>query len=168
MTLVFRLGPDAHNNWIFGCLPTWEWERNGGGYIKGRDFFSIHWQVNIPKTERVVSSNDRGSIRLHVEYPRYATDPILNEVKRELVVALLDSTLEQEARDRGYGYKAGIRTSTDQIRANKSTEPLRVLIPELLLKTADEDNIDRVHAALGFVVDQVVKSFDNRLNRFFS
>jgi hypothetical protein len=167
VTLIFKRGPDAHNNWVIGCLPTWEWEKNGGGYTDGRDFFCVHWQVNIPKSD--LSANvDRGIIRLHVESPRYEVDPFLNEVKRELIAALHDSKLGQEALNNGYDYKMGIRTSIDQVRSNKSTEPLRVLIPESQLKKADEDNIAGVHAALGSIVDQLVRSLDNNLNRYFS
>jgi hypothetical protein len=165
MRLRFKKGPDQHNDWIYGCPPTWEWEKDGGGYKAGRDFFTVHWQVNIPKPGESVKNSDRGVVRLHVESPRYEVDRLLNDVKGKLVSALLDSQLKRQALKRGLDYRLGRRV--EQTRENKCTEALRVIIPESHLKATDEENILAVHTAVGAVVEKQVKSFASELNGYF-
>jgi putative zinc finger/helix-turn-helix YgiT family protein len=165
--LQFECGEDAHNDYVMGYLESWERARDGGGYRKGRDFFSVHWQVNVPKAGEVSGPQGVRIIRLHVESPRATDDPLLNAIKRDLIKALLASTIPRLLEGKGYGYEVGRRTSNAQIQQNKSTEAFRVVLAAHQGKPTSQDNISLVHDAIGSVVDEVVQRFAERLNQRF-
>jgi hypothetical protein len=166
--LVFRRDdpPDRFNSWVYGYLPGWEWAKNRGDYVSGRDFFKIHRQIDSPKpgytgAQRFLPSK----VKLQVESPKINTDSHLNKIKRDLVSALLNSELREAAVRRGFTCVKG--RFADQAGENKSTTVFEVLVPDSRLNAHDEGNIALVHSALGNIVDELVKTFAPKLNRYF-
>lgn len=137
----------------------WLWCKPNGNYGKGRDFFHIHWEVH---------EQNPGDIRFHVEAPRIAVDPVLNEIKREVIHALLQSDVEMVVKQHGYGYKIGRRLSEQAIEKNKSTEPFRVLLMDTQRQPSHRQNLETVHTAIGPKVDSIVQPFRERLDAHFA
>ena len=123
--------------------------------------------AGTPKAGKVNTLEYAGIIRLHIESPRYDEDPSLNDLKREVIEALLASKVGQVARQKGYSYEVGARTAVAQIQRNKSTEAVRVLVAESQLKPTHEENIKALHSAVGSAVDEVPQNFADRLNEHF-
>ena len=137
-----------------------------GDYVSGRDFFKIHRQIDSPKpgytgAQRFLPSK----VKLQVESPKINTDSHLNKIKRDLVSALLNSELREAAVRRGFTCVKG--RFADQAGENKSTTVFEVLVPDSRLNAHDEGNIALVHSALGNIVDELVKTFAPKLNRYF-
>jgi hypothetical protein len=137
--------------------------------VNERDFLSVHWEVYLPRQHLGQASGPDESlvVRLHVESPRYDEDQPLNNLKRDVIAALLASNIAQTARQIGYGYEVGTRTSAGQIQQNKSTEAFRVLIGKQERKQTEQKDIEAVHAALGSSVDEVLNAFGARLHAHF-
>jgi hypothetical protein len=96
-TLSFESDDDKYNGYVKGRPATWEWAKEYGGYRQGHDFFFVHWQINTPRSNQKGKSLNRNIVRLHVECPPYDVDRLLNDLKGELVSAILDSKLSQQA-----------------------------------------------------------------------
>jgi|SRR5579884_2089700 len=136
----------------------WDWSKNDGEYTNHRDFFSVHWEVQ---------ERDPNSIRLHVESPRYEKDPFLNNLKQEVVNAILNSNIAKVVQHSGYQYKRGSKVSSSDVQKYKSTEPFRIVLTDKQRKPTTEQDIDLVHRAIGPHVNQIVQRFTKRLNQHF-
>lgn len=143
-----------------GYPEDWAWAKNKGGYKAERDFFAVHWEVHIPE--------HANAIRLHVEAPRFTDDAFLNDLKREIVAALLASNVEQVVLETGYEYKIGVRTSDPQVRQNKCTEVFRVVMNDGQRKATHREDIEAVHTAVGPAVNAVLQRYSDKLNRHFT
>lgn len=153
-----------HSGWLTYGQPTeWEWTRNGGSYSRKRDFFRVHWEVHHPEENPELAE----SVRLHVESPDHATDPELNAIKQQIVGALLESRLKSVAEANSLGYKTGKYISLENIRRNRCTEALRVIVSEEHRHNTPQQNIERIHARLGAEVELVLHPFFSTLNRQF-
>lgn len=128
-----------------------------------RDFFCVHWEVHHPAD----TPDFAHSVRLHVEAPSYANDSQLNEIKREIIEALLSAPLEEAAQEKGFTYKKASRTSSALIRNNQCSEAFRVTLPEAELGETPQQNIEIVHDALGTAIEKVLIQFDKILNEQF-
>lgn len=140
-----------------GLERRWDWKRNGGNYHNHRDFFSVHWEVQ---------DRDPFSIRLHVEAPSHAKDPILNDLKHDVIVALLASKIGDVVQQSGHDYLPGTRTSEAAIRRYKSTEAFRV-VWGAGSKVPVEQRIAAVHEAIGPHIEAVLSDFAARLRAHF-
>lgn len=97
-SLTFMYGRSRHNDWIKGSVDGWEWSTRGAGYGGDRDFFSVHWQIDLPKGFFVEWEIDTPknhphvspvAVLLHVASPRHEADPVLKALKREVLDAFL-------------------------------------------------------------------------------
>jgi hypothetical protein len=159
-TLDIHHARSGFNDLVSGCPPTWEWGKGRLGYDEGSNFFTVHWQVNF----REDTPEEARIVRLHVESPRHAVDPSLNDIKRRVIDALLESNMQQVAQQHGYAYEIGRLTSVAQIQRNKSTEAFRVVLAASQLASTHDENITAVHTAVGSVVDAVLQQFANQLD----
>jgi len=139
-------------------IPGWNWTKNGGAYHQKHDFFTVHWEVKV---------DDRNSVRLHVESPIQSIDPFLNDVKQEVISAILASSIADEVRHKGFVYMPGSRISASSVQNNRSTEPFRVILTQSQRKPSIQDDITTVHDAIGPYVDEIVQKFAERLNQHF-
>ncbi len=142
-----------------GILSEWEWSKDKGGYAQNRDFFCVHWEVQI---------RDQPSIRLHVEAPRYGIDPFLNDIKQDMIRAILASDIARVVVKNGYQYKQGTRISASNIQNCKCTEPFRVVLTSEQRKPTTEQDINAVHQAIGLHIDKIVRQFMPTLNAHFA
>ncbi len=136
----------------------WDWSKNGGEYVNGRNFFSVHWEVQ---------ERDPNSIRLHVESPNSSIDPFLNDLKQEVVQAILLSDIASKVSTCGFEYEEGKKTSIASIKRYKSTEPFRVNLAHHQRKPTTEKDIAMVHEAVGHYVNQIVQKYSDRLDEHF-
>lgn len=170
--LIFKCGPAAHNDWVKGAPDGWEWSTRGAGYEGERDFFSVHWQVDTPKgffadwqigTPKGPPHAARIDVRLHVASPQHEVDPELNDLKQDVIQALLESSAEHEARASGLGYEIGRLISLPHVRKHKTTEAFRVTLNPNQSKPTYKEDIQVVHAAVGLEVDRIVRRFFDQL-----
>lgn len=137
----------------------WDWSKNGGGYGENRDFFTVHWEVQ---------ERDPNSIRLHVESPVYQNDSFLNELKQEVIDAILASNIGQVVQQNGYEFQRGRKLSSEAVQKYKSTEPCRVILTDNQRQPTTEQDMAMVNAAIGPHIDQIIQRFSARLNRYFA
>jgi hypothetical protein len=162
-------GRSAHNDYALFRPGTWErgmgWPDSERPTPESLPFFSMHWQVDTPD----FGKDDSMNIRLHVESTKYKDLPKLNDLKGEVVQALLDEAVEQAVRQLGYNYRPGPKTSTPEVRKNRTTEAFRVVLSDAQRKPADSENLVAVHGALGHVVEGVLRQvrFSERIDEFF-
>ena len=175
-SLTFMCGPSAHNDWIKGSIDGWEWSTQGAGYEGERDFFSMHWQIDTPKgffvNWQVDTPKDRPrvapvDVKMHVASPAHHVDPALNDLKHEVIEALLSSSIEQQVSAQGFEYRTGPMTSVDMVQRNRTTQAFRVRMNSIQTKPTYKEDIVVVHIALGEGVDQVLRGFAARLRERF-
>lgn len=138
---------------------SWDWTKNGGHYFNHRDFFSVHWEIHLPKTP--------GVLRLHVESPRFEISETLNDLKGEVVESLRATRFRHEVESAGYGFKAGSRVSTEAIKANKCTEVFRVILTPKQRGETHRAEIEQVQQSIGAGIDEVLRRFTPRLRECF-
>ena len=157
------------------CAPMgWvRWNEGVGvsaGYLRsykgGSNFFAVVWQINSPLDEPDKRDFSR-RVRLQVESPKYDDDPYLNDLKSELINALLAADLSTKFTESGFLYEAGLRTSYAQIRKNKATTVFTVLLEGNQIQPSAEKTIQVVHNALGHSVNSIVSTFATKLRARF-
>lgn len=136
----------------------WLWLMPDGGYHQNKGFFEVHWEVH---------DTDENNVRLHVESPKITVDPLLNDLKYEMVHSFLDEEIKLTVTRLGFGYNRGRRISDGMVRGNKCTEPFRVKLSAAQSEGSPELNIELVHRLLGSVINDVVQGFSPRLNACF-
>jgi hypothetical protein len=141
-----------------GTQPRWDWTRHGGSYGQNRDFFSVHWEVQ---------ERDPSSIRLHVEAPDESADATLNQIKQQVVQALLASDIETIAKQNGFVYRPGSQISSKAMSRNKSTEAFRIVLDSAQRKPTSEEDIATVHEVFDFYVSQILDPFQEHLRQQF-
>jgi hypothetical protein len=178
MSLELEFGWDTiHNEFNFGAPQTWVRVRNGvgvkaayRGYLRGSDFFSVLWQVDTSRCGPGEVKNDAfvHIVKLRVEAPKNDNDPFLNQLKRAVIKALMNSNVREVIREKGYGYKEGNKVSDDNAKRYKSTTVFCVLLSENQSGVSPTDNIMAVHQAIGGAVDEVVQRFSEEQKQHFS
>jgi len=152
--LKFGTGGGPGNRSVFGYPDRWVWAKDNVGvlpaYKSGQDFFHVLWQVNA-----------RGQVDLRVESPTRENHRSLNDIKCEIIEALLASKLGDK------GYHCRIGGAISQGRNAKSTKVFRVMLPDDQLKSTSTENIQAVHDALGSTVDKSLLPFRERLEKCF-
>ena len=88
----------------------WSWIKNNGGYDNKRDFFRMHWEVQDNYPDRV---------HFHVEAPAYDNDPELNLLKQKVILKIINSDIEKNARSNNLNYVKGRFTSLKSIKKNR-------------------------------------------------
>lgn len=120
--------------------------------LTGRDFFYVNWQVDEPHSAKAISDWAR-KICLCVGAPTDGIDPDLNNLKREVITALLDSDLVSSAREKGYVAVLGRLRSEANSRKNKHTTLLQIVLDDRHRHDKSEEsikaNINAVHEAVG-------------------
>src|SRR5262245_28799186 len=114
--LIFQESPSKHNYCVLATTRNWNRNKSGGTYDNGRDFFSVHWEIHLPKPRVAKKPQYRGEVRLHVESPSYARDRNLNNIKHDVITALRASSLRHIAQQKGYAYKEGARAGDKAIQ----------------------------------------------------
>jgi hypothetical protein len=156
---VSEQGASRHNGWEKGYPRHWSWSKKGGDYDKGRDFLCVHWEV--------WEEGSPACVRLHVEAPKRAQDRFLNDMKRQLIHALLDSEITEVAEAHGLGYEVGRLVTDDHIARNKCTEALHLVVRDRDPRARVSETILAVHAVVGDAVEEALRPFSERLDRFF-
>ncbi len=155
-------GLEVGNDWENGYPSHWYWSRPGGSYRGGSDFFCLHWEVCYPK------NGESNEVRLHVEAPTELTDAALNGIKLRLVAALLETDLVAQAVALGYEARPGRLLAEQHLRANKSSEVMRVLMKPLQRRLSYTDAMRAVHDDLGAAVEKVLERFVPSLREWFA
>jgi hypothetical protein len=135
-------------------------------YRDGHNFFSVLWQINTTAGQ----ANNSESIRrvdLRVEAPKYEVDSVLNNLKLEVINALLRSNLRSVVSHCGFSYKVGKLASDIHVRNKKSTTVFNVELDGNQIKPSSQDTIEMVHDAIGAPVDGIVRPFLARLGERF-
>ncbi|WP_243375448.1 hypothetical protein [Geotalea sp. SG265] len=141
-----------------GLVEEWDWAKNDGGYTEGRDFFSIHWEVR---------HNYPCAIMFHVEAPRYEIDPELNTLKEDVITEILSSGILNKVTSKDYSLEIGRRINQSEIRRNKSTEAFRVVLKDASSPRDHEQDLLRVHDALGSHVEKIIDTARDRIMGVF-
>ncbi|MCM3869234.1 MAG: hypothetical protein ND895_00880 [Pyrinomonadaceae bacterium] len=169
-------GNDAKfNKTVFGAPADWvRWKGGVGvcaaylrGYNDGRDFFAVLWQINTPRgdTQDPVLSR---RVRLQVESPSYDVDSSLNDLKQEVINALLTSDLRGVVSESGFRYDdARTRTSDAQVKKNRTTTLFTVVLDSNQVKPTSEHTISVVHSLIAPSVNALFQPFSNRLKARF-
>mgnify|MGYP003983674945 CR=1 FL=1 len=120
-------------------------ERKGGSYDtdKGRDFFGIHWEIQHKSPNKV---------RLHIESPIFEKDPILNDIKKQIIKRILDSEIGTYSKSKQLEFKWGERVSEKHIKNNKSTEAFKILLSKDRLNCSNEENIHFIDNIMGLMI----------------
>ena len=172
-SLICQRFSEAHNVTVACWLDGWGLlsgsDSSTGGELfdayknfkkKKRDFFWMHWQVNIPEYP--------WDIRLHVESPPHSGSPELNTIKRDVVMALRAAGISNLAGRQHYQYDdTSGKTSYEQMRQFKSTEAFRIVLIPDQRKVTHEGDIEQVHMVFGSTADKVLLEYANRLNHHF-
>lgn len=107
-------------------------------------------------------------VRLWVDSPRYEDNPQLNDLKSELVTALMNSKLRDVMQSKGYGCdEFHLRRSNAKMQKTRTTTVFKVLTGEAHNWSSLEDAIRAVHADLGDAVNEVLRPFEKRLRQMF-
>jgi hypothetical protein len=136
---------------------------------KGEDFFSVVWQINLKRpTEvglRVESPCEIGKSRYE------GGNNYLNELKRQVIAALLDPTINWSdmVKAKGYQYEWGLQRSEDNQRRNRSTLLFKVVLPESQSERPFEGGMKAVHNEIGSSVEQVLQRLRvaEKLKKYF-
>jgi hypothetical protein len=172
--LDFGQGRSKNNNSAFGAPQRWVRTKDGvgikatynGGVPKNPEFFfSVIWQINMQKPSQAKNPESPRTVRLELEAPRYDNNRSLNDLKREVGKALLDSDFCGAAEAADYECIPGRRRSDDYMRENLTTTLFRVIIAEHQIKPAAEHNIQAVHDTLHPYVDQVLLSIRGKTEK---
>lgn len=158
--MEFRTGKGMGGPLTKGLIEGWDRVRDGGSYARNRDFFSVHWEVH---------DHDSQCVRLHVESPRASADPELNAFKARVISALMRRlpAISDIARAHGASVLEGRRLSEQQIQANKSTEPFRIVVGNVEALAPHEEKIAKVDAWAGPQVRNVLYQFEAELASLF-
>ncbi|PYS66255.1 MAG: hypothetical protein DMF74_01595 [Acidobacteria bacterium] len=188
-SLEFGDGSSTGNDSVFGAPSHWVRSKNGIGvkatYNRGRaqrdvedSFFSVVWQIKI---ERDQAKNPKWArtINLQVESPRHPAAPkakgkgnsFLNDLKRQVVKALLTSEIGSLLQERGYRYDDSngriISGDEEKMKGRITITPLKVLLNESQVASKPEETIKAVHEAVGSSVEAVLQKFTEDLNNCF-
>jgi len=161
----------------FAAPRSWAWAEGGRGvrhvydayYDKnGKAFFSVNWQVNLPKDGQDDKPIWNHRVRLQVESPTLEMDSTLNDLKWDAIQAIQNLDVEKTLVDAGFGYDAkGLRTSEKSVRQNKTTTVFYVVLNEKQANLEPDEKLKTVHTAVGSKVDEIVKRFAKRLESRF-
>ena len=156
---------------IFAAPADWVRASSGSGinnaykfYTTGKGFFYVNWQINATKQNY---DSDMRTIQLHVEAPNYDTDPTLNQLKLQVVNALLESNARTVVEEIGFAFKRGRYVGEESVQNNRATTAFKVILPADQFESDAEDNITSVHNSIGPVVSSVVQQFSLRLDQCF-
>lgn len=170
MALIFDSATLQGGRNTYGYEEDWHWSNNNSrdkknpvmfDYNRGHDFFMIHWEIN---------GKYPNIIKLHVESPRAGVDEVLSDIKRQMVQAFLTHDFDVIAESSNVGYRAGKMVNSDHIRAHKSVEPFRMILPETQnLNSSDlEGRIRIVDHMAGQAVRDIIERFKPKINPHFS
>lgn len=128
-------------------------------YRSGKGFFTVHWEVQANSPEKVL---------LHVEAPVQAVDASLNDLKRQVIQALLDSDIKLEAKRNGLNIDVGQNAeNVDRIKVDKSTGIFLITLPDSLWEADVLDKMLYVDNILGLQVQDVLYQFGDRIRGLF-
>lgn len=158
--MKFREGILQGGPFSQGFLDHWEWEKNGGNYKDGRDFFSIHWEIQHKSPDIV---------RFHVTSPNYTADPSLNNIKLNLVKSILENKdIFFCFSSRGFFCEPGKMISKASIQDNKSTEAFKIKLKESQKANTARENIVVVHREVTKSLNPILDKFCSQLKICFS
>jgi hypothetical protein len=174
--LEFAGGDTVYSVTRNGAPKTWAWvegrrsvEAAYKAYYNKEDFFSVVWQVNLPKRGQDPGPIFTHRVRLQVESPTLKVDSGLNEIKWEVVQAILKSNVLKEIQREGFDYDTKyLRTAEKNVRKNKTTTLFCVVLNDRQSKLTREEKIEMVHESVGWKVDEVVNRFSEKLDKRFS
>jgi len=138
------------------------------GYYEKRDFFSVIWQVNLPREGQEAKPIGAHRVRLQVESPTHEVDCFLNDLKLEVIQAILNSDIRQAVLNAGFDYdQQYLKMSEKDIRQNQTTTVFRVMLTDEQSALTPEEKMEMVHAVLASRVDAIVEQFRGRLEERF-
>lgn len=148
MDLIFKKDKQISGKLCKGYLENWDFSRNNGSYVKGKDFLSIHWEI---------AENSPGEVRFHVEAPTYLIDNELNLIKSKIIILLLSKIIEIKNCATVGELKTGSRLS--KIDINKSTEVFKIILDKKNICNNSEENIKQVNIQLQDIINNVIEKF---------
>lgn len=154
----FRYGNPIGGALVSGRVDEWEWSRRGGDYKNGRDFFTIHWEMQ---------ENKPNEVRFHVESPNFNEDPRLNNLKVDIVLRFLKDDIRKAIYSADFEFKSGRRISENCIRKYKSTEPFRIILPKRFLLPSAEENIEQIHNIFRKTIDVAIAPYLTKIQEEF-
>lgn len=122
--LIFEEERSRSGRLIKAYRPGWHWNRRGGDYRKGRDFFWLEYEVHEPSREVLVQ----------VESPKLSVDPGLNGLKTELVGRIKELAKLDEG---GVRCRLGPRVDRLSAESTKCTSVLNVSFGNAKVTTSD-------------------------------
>lgn len=154
MILIFETDKQPSDKLVKGYLPNWNYAKNNGSYVKGKDFLSLHWEVK---------DDSLNIVRFHVESPKYVTDKELNRIKYKIIIGILANILEIEKLLTVGNVSTG--TMLFNIDNHKCTEVFRVILNNGCVETSLQDNIELVNHQVEKVINKVVSKFFNDIDK---
>lgn len=175
--LEFGSGSSLGNDSMYAAPRNWVWSRAGRGisvaydnkgYPRYPKVFGVGWQVNTPKHVLPGTHEFDSIVRLWVDSPRYEDNPPLNDLKCELVNALMHSELRGVMWAKGYRCDESSLRRTDEGMQKTKTTTVFKIIPRDHRWASPEEPIKMVHADLGQAVNEVLQAFTQRLETVFA
>lgn len=148
--MIYIYGKPIGGPLVSGRVEEWTWSRRGGDYKNGRDFFTIHWEIQ---------ENKPNEVRFHVESPTVEVDNKLNDIKNDIVSIFLRDDIKRVILSKGFDYKIGSRISEKCIRRYKSTEPFRIIMPKHFELPSFEENIKLIHNIFRPTIDSAIELY---------
>lgn len=175
--LEYTNGRTRGNIWVSGALVAWTRTKDRMGSVAatnavptGRDYFYVNWQVEEPHSAQFTTDWAR-KFRFSVGAPIYQIDPYLNDLKGDVIMALLDLDLLSIARKKGYGFE--LSPKRYNIQWNKHTALFTIVLDDSHSSDTSENaikgNIRIVHDAVGGKVEAVLKKLQvaEKLSKHF-
>jgi hypothetical protein len=146
--MIFKSDASIDGKLVHGYEDGWHYATGKGHYHTGQDFLWVHWEI---------SDRAPATVKLHVEAPKFAVDPDLNEIKGQLVAAFLDPRIRSAIEQKGLVYKPGSRCKPEHIKKFKCTAPFHIILTKEQIRATHPENIAVVHEVLGGFVEESIR-----------
>ena len=154
----FHTGSSIDGAYEFGYETGWHWSKNKGSYATGCDFFWIHWEIR---------NGAPNNIKFHVEAPKSTVDAELNNIKQEMVMALLSPRFNHIAEQNNFHFKLGNRIKPEHLEKNKSTQVFQILLTDEQQLETHQANIILINDLMREALNEVIRQFNTRLIAHF-
>lgn len=135
----------------------WNFVRFGGSYSSGKNFFSIHWEVN---------SSSANLVRFHVEAPTEKEDKNLNDLKYQIVNEIKNNLHEAESLIKEGQIVESVRASKEKnIKNDKSSEVFHVVLDDSYDYKKVKEGIILVNKNLRGFLDQYIQKHSERFKK---
>jgi len=161
MSLKFKSGSDSsrisRTDVTLGHRDGWDLSRFKGDYKSGKNFFSVHYEVDSKKPN---------IIRFHVESPKFDIDEKLNTIKNNLIEDIKNNIKEITSSLKKGEIKDSVGTyNLINIKNDKCSEVFQIILDEKLEYSKAKENIKIVDNDLGKFLDTLIKKYSDNLKK---